>query len=335
MPIPKVSVIIPVYNSAAYLEACLRSVIAQDYGNIEIITINDGSTDGSQLIIEAVMTQHPKFLARVTENGGPSAARNLGIELATGDYLFFLDDDDWMEPHAISRCMAAIRQFDTDIVFFSATAFVDGATDEFRKRKSFDQADSLIGKAMPATTFFCESIALGCYYPMTWLFLQKRQRLAHIRFCDGVMHEDNMYTAQLLLDTPGLTVACISDRLYHRRFRPGSIMTMKKRPAHVLGLLTNVEALQRHDAHSVSADISHGLDRLAVGLTVQALNSCLSAYGNHFPWSVRKRVLHVLLGLGARSLTLKFAVTCLIPDWLILRALWRRPRAAGVATNPR
>ena len=94
---PKVSVIVPVYNTEKYLEKCLTSLATQTLKDIEIIIVNDGSPDNSDKIISKFTKKHPNFKSYKKENGGLSDARNYGIKKATGDYLGFIDSDDYAE----------------------------------------------------------------------------------------------------------------------------------------------------------------------------------------------------------------------------------------------
>ena len=90
----KLSVIIPIYNVKDYLEKCIESVLNQDYKNFELILVDDGSTDGSEQICDKYSRNNPNALVFHQKNSGVCAARNLGIENATGDYLCFVDSDD-------------------------------------------------------------------------------------------------------------------------------------------------------------------------------------------------------------------------------------------------
>lgn len=112
----KVSVIIPVYNAEKYLNDCLESVFNQDYNNLEIICVNDGSTDNSQRILEKYRNQYPYvFKLLYQNNSGAPAARNLGIKAADGEYLYFFDADDIMSEKAISNLVSAAEEYDSDI----------------------------------------------------------------------------------------------------------------------------------------------------------------------------------------------------------------------------
>ena len=102
----KFSVVVPVYNVEQYLGQCLESLQAQDYTDFEVICVNDGSTDGSRKILTEWATHSPQMRIIDRENGGLSAARNTGLKEAKGDYVVFVDSDDWVEPTMLSRLAA-------------------------------------------------------------------------------------------------------------------------------------------------------------------------------------------------------------------------------------
>ena len=112
----KISVIIPVYNTVDYLEQCLRSVCNQTYSSIEIICVNDGSTDGSDKILEQFAKKDRRILLIHQNNYGESRARNVGLKIASGDYITFVDCDDWIEPDMYQRMVFAIEKENVDLV---------------------------------------------------------------------------------------------------------------------------------------------------------------------------------------------------------------------------
>ena len=115
----KVSVIIPVYNVEKYLRECLDSVVTQDLDDIEIICINDGSTDGSSRILAEYATQYEKLAILDKENSGLSAARNSGLSVAKGKYILFLDSDDLLsDSSAVSRLYDKAEHDGLDQLFF-------------------------------------------------------------------------------------------------------------------------------------------------------------------------------------------------------------------------
>ena len=117
------SIIIPVYNVEKYLEKCLDSVIFPDLSDYEILTVNDGSTDSSAEILERYHKQYPTLIRVITkENGGLGSARNAAIEPACGQFLYFLDSDDFLSPNAVPEMIETCRDHDFDICFFDAAA---------------------------------------------------------------------------------------------------------------------------------------------------------------------------------------------------------------------
>ncbi|MFC2637850.1 MAG: glycosyltransferase family 2 protein [Mitsuokella sp.] len=110
-----ISIIIPVYNTEAYLAKCLQSACDQTYRNLEIICVDDGSTDGSGAIVDAFAERDARVKAIHRENGGESAARNTGIRAATGAYIGFMDCDDWIEPDMYEVLLRALRESHADI----------------------------------------------------------------------------------------------------------------------------------------------------------------------------------------------------------------------------
>ncbi len=111
-----ISIIIPVYNAAAYLTRCLSSVQQQSLQNIEVLCINDGSTDESTRLLEQFAENDIRFKIINQENHGLSAARNTGLEKATGDYIFFLDADDWLHPQALEIFYNAAQKSGAPVV---------------------------------------------------------------------------------------------------------------------------------------------------------------------------------------------------------------------------
>ncbi len=116
--IPKVSIIIPVYNVEKYLKECLNSVVNQTLKEIEIICVDDGSTDNSLSILEEYAKKDNRINLLKQENSGAGAARNKGLDSARGEYIYFLDSDDFLELNAIEILYNQIAKNQADICFF-------------------------------------------------------------------------------------------------------------------------------------------------------------------------------------------------------------------------
>ena len=124
---PEVSVIIPIYNTAAYLRKALDSICDQTLKELEIILIDDGSTDGSRGIIEEYAERDARIRWYAQPNQGLSVARNRGLLHATGKYIYFMDSDDMLDTQALQRCHDLCRRKELDFVFFDAEPLAESA----------------------------------------------------------------------------------------------------------------------------------------------------------------------------------------------------------------
>lgn len=223
----KVSVIIPVYNTEKYLRQCLDSVVNQTLKDIEIICVDDGSTDGSREILNEYQNKHAHIKVYSQANAGQSAARNHGLKFATGDYVYFLDSDDYIRDDALELLLKISKEKQLDILFFGADSFFE--TEElFEKHAAFLEyyhrkelaADVVSGKEM--LHLFTENALFRCSVPLQ--FIRRKFLLnSNIRFPEGIVHEDELFSPLLLLVAD--RAFCISDIVYFRRVRANSTMT--------------------------------------------------------------------------------------------------------------
>ena len=132
-----ISIIIPVYNASSFLHKCMESIFAQSVTDIEIILINDGSKDNSLEICSRYADLDSRVKVFDKPNGGVSSARNHGIERASGEYLMFVDSDDWLAPDALETCMPYIPEY--DIVRFSASAIYPDKERKYKLGRSDDR----------------------------------------------------------------------------------------------------------------------------------------------------------------------------------------------------
>lgn len=126
----KVSIIIPVYNVEDYLEECVESILCQGYDNVEIILVDDGSPDRCPAMCDEYAGKYDFIKVVHKENGGLSSARNAGIPIASGDYILFIDSDDFIESKALKKIMDCVNENHVDVVFLEAQkVFPDGTTE--------------------------------------------------------------------------------------------------------------------------------------------------------------------------------------------------------------
>lgn len=122
----KVSIIVPIYNASKYLVECVNSLINQDYSNLEILLINDGSTDGSAEICDSLQNSDKRIRVIHKENGGTASARNLGVQEASGEYVMFIDADDWFELDTVSTLVSHMDSNSLDVARFNYVREFEG-----------------------------------------------------------------------------------------------------------------------------------------------------------------------------------------------------------------
>ena len=138
-----VSIIIPIYNVEAYLRQCLETVIHQTYPNLEIILVNDGSPDQSEEICKEFFRKDARIRYVRQENGGLSAARNTGIELATGDYITFIDPDDWVTEDYVEVLYRQLKKYDADVSVANYNLYDDSSSKYLIKVTDDDYSETL------------------------------------------------------------------------------------------------------------------------------------------------------------------------------------------------
>ncbi|PKU93552.1 Glycosyl transferase family 2 [Bifidobacterium thermophilum] len=215
---PKVSIIIPVYNGSRYLEECLRSIIGQDYSNLEIIIVDDGSTDDSASIAKNIASCDQRIIVLTQVNAGPGAARNLGLSCASGEYILFVDSDDLLIRNAVSNSVRLAETKHADLVCFDFESFDDSHVMGRTLSKEFP-------KYLTSTSREClmemYTDHLGYF---SWSFLYK----ANIFTDDGMKFPENilMLEDMLMLNTIfrlQLKVAYIPRALYRYRITSDSL----------------------------------------------------------------------------------------------------------------
>ncbi len=197
---PRISVIVPVYNARRYLETCIASVLSQSYSSLELLLIDDGSTDGSGAICDAWQAKDSRVRVIHTENRGVSSARNTGIETATGDYIAFLDADDALLDEALTTMYGLLLEHGCDIAVCTKLSFnADGthcmvdfpATFELWSAKQGLEASL---RDHPATY-------------SVWGKLYRKAAIGDIRFVPGRnIHEDSFFIFQCMLKEPKVVV---------------------------------------------------------------------------------------------------------------------------------
>ncbi|WP_308764348.1 glycosyltransferase family 2 protein [uncultured Bacteroides sp.] len=249
MQIPKVSVIIPVYNTEKYVRQAVESIRRQTLKDIEIIIVNDGSTDGSMTILEELAAQDERIKLFSQENQGQSAARNFAIQKAKGKYFYFMDSDDFLEKDALQLCFEKAKHNNLDFVLFDADILNPQDTTAidltYQRTQIMDEESIYTGSELLnlfiRKYIFTPSPCLS--FINTTFFRQK-----NLSFYPGIIHEDQLFTCKLYLNAN--KVMCIAKPFFKRRFRSDSTMTNRFAWKNMRGYLTvTAELLQYASKH--------------------------------------------------------------------------------------
>jgi glycosyltransferase involved in cell wall biosynthesis len=214
---PTVSIIVPVYNTEKYLEQCLASLREQTYGDIEVIVIDDGSTDHSRDICDRFAAEDIRFcVIHKEENTGLAAVRNDGISAARGKYIMFVDSDDWVNLDFCEKPLRAAEETGSDLVVFGYA--------ESRKGRSTIQRtlsrEGVVSKEKALTVCWRETRAYA------WNKLYRRELFEGIRYPVGRLFEDDA-TTHRVLNNAGQCYFLDNCFYNYRILRPGSISSMK------------------------------------------------------------------------------------------------------------
>lgn len=244
---PCVSVIIPVYNVKKYLAECLDSIVGQTLRNIEILCVDDGSTDGSAEILEAYAQKDPRIRILPQSNSGVSVARNTGLLAARGEYLYCLDSDDVLAAEALETAYQVSRANRLDILYFDFLRFYDDGSEgkPVERRNLSDVRDGVS---------FCRTLKdRREYLGVVWTQLYSRSFLEanHLRFYPGIIHEDELFVFTALMKAQ--RVSHIPRVFYRHRVRENSIMTAGKGHKNVTGYFVGMKEIllyglqEKHD----------------------------------------------------------------------------------------
>lgn len=220
---PKVTIIVPVYNVEKYLRRCVDSLLSQTYSNIEIILVDDGSPDGSPDICDEYAQKESSIKVVHKKNGGLSSARNAGIEAASGDYLTFVDSDDWIASDTIQYSLNKMKEHSADVI-----------QNEFKMVYSQDDAienpseivETFEGKEI-LQHYLRQSTIDGSYSVCRCLF--PREAIKPVRFREGKINEDIDFKYKVLSNCKKMVV---TNQIKYFYFQQGSSLStggLKKR----------------------------------------------------------------------------------------------------------
>lgn len=217
---PLISVIIPIYKVEAYLNECVDSVLGQSYSNLEIILVNDGSPDNCPQMCDAYAAQDPRIKVIHKQNGGLSDARNAGTEVSNGEYVIFLDSDDyWATTKALESLIQVINVNPVvDIIYFRRFAFRENDKKEVYRHSQFDLSQVKDKSKYEILQYL---ISTDKFPASAHNKLVRREILENIRFEKGIVSEDIDWNFAVTLKAEHLFV--VNELIHAYRIRSGSI----------------------------------------------------------------------------------------------------------------
>lgn len=232
---PCVSVIVPIYNQQDYLRQCIESILNQSHQNLEVYLIDDGSTDSSGSICEEYQAKDSRVKVVHKSNGGLSDARNAGLERCRGQYILFVDSDDFIRVDMIEKLLASIETEHADIAV--CDCYLTDKDGELLKKQNRGISDTVYtGEEILR---FKVDILLEDLWLLVvaWNKLYRRSLFNRVRFPKGKIHEDEYIFCKIYRQAT--TVSCISDKLYYYRKHDGTITDGEG----ALSVLDRIEAI--------------------------------------------------------------------------------------------
>ena len=321
----KISVILPVYNVEKYIDISLKSICGQTYQNLEILLIDDGSTDGSLKKCQAWATKDERIIVYHQENAGASVARNKGIELATGKYVMFVDADDWTEKNMLEILCAEAEKNNVDVACCILQEDVDVPAEEQMNIACEVGSDKIKSFATKAESGLA---LLSVWGPVCKLY--RKDVIGDCRFEDYKVAEDLLFNTNVICSERFEKCVLVEYPFYHYIIYPGSAMKQKFQEKYLEAMKVEKECYDKLTAVSEKfADIN------LIGCSVSRVfekYAQLSAkdrkkykydfkYCKKFAWEHRKQ----LLATSNRHRKISGALKVYVPD-LYLLTLIRRYR---------
>lgn len=238
------SIVVTAYNVEKYIAECIESLKRQTFSDFQCIVVNDASTDNTAAVISESIGLDSRFEAvALPENSGPSVGRNMGIDCAQGEFILFLDGDDFYVADALERMNREIKANDLDMLYFAAESFYAS-----RKLRRTHYENQEVRASVPGVhsgvEMYIRMEQTKAFRPSSCLYTVRRNVIEEndLRYREGILHEDLLF--QMLLIPYPQRVAFLNEPLYQRRMREGSIMTTKPTMRNVHGLAVGAQEMQ-------------------------------------------------------------------------------------------
>jgi len=243
----KFSVIMPVYNVEAYVIEAVESILNQTYKDFELIIINDGSKDQTGDIADEYAKKDSRVIVIHKQNEGLSSARNLGIKNAIGEFIYFIDGDDYLDLNTFENIEFAIRNSSADVICFGIKTFKEESfidndinlslKDEYYERKFLERRE------YSGIEFYEKQVENNSLVSSACLYVTKKSLIEEnqLMFQPGIIHEDELFTRLLFIHAH--KILFLENKFYNRRYRPNSITTIAQSEHNAISLLIIAEEL--------------------------------------------------------------------------------------------
>ena len=267
---PKISVIIPVYNVEKYLPRCLDSLLAQTFTDFEAICVNDGSPDGSQAILDEYAQKDSRIKIINQENQGLSMARNNGMQNVTGEYIYFLDSDDCIHPQTLEIAYYFITKHNADMVCFD---FIKNKYDGLPDTSSI-KIEDIKYHITDKPLYFKQKeykIRTG-----VWTKIYKKEILEGLKFIPHIQFEDYPHNLAILARSPKTVI--LNEKLYFYTFNENSISHSIIKPKQIKDYHTGVNFIyETYHKAELKAEYRYVCHRYIPNILKQQLKRCWNA----------------------------------------------------------
>lgn len=321
----KVSIIVPIYNAEKYIDRSLKSICNQTYPNLEIILVDDGSTDDSGKHCEEWAFKDSRIRTYHQKNSGVSVARNTGLTLASGEYVMFVDADDWIAKDMVQTLYALLKEHQADVSTCNYLEIPEGQD----RLATEQEAKELETEAQ--VTAATEKIEAGLQLLLPWAVyckLYRRELLEKIRFKEYKIAEDLLFNTEVICDTEFSRVVTINRKMYYYFIHNNSAIRQGYQRKYLEGVQVEEHCYDRltalsskfGDINIVGCSISMMFERMAE-LTWKERRAVI----DDFRWCKKsaKQYKHALLNTSNRHRKISGALKVYVPDlylWtLILR----------------
>ena len=297
---PTVSVIIPVYNTADYVAQAIDSVLNQTLKDLEIIAVDDGSTDGS---LEVLKSYGDRIRLITQPNSGQGAARNRAFAQARGEFVYFMDSDDLIVPKTLETCVKKCREDNLDFVFFDGATF--GENLDLKACPWFDyHRSAAYTKVQHGDGIMTDMLERGIYRCSVCLCLFRSDflRISGISFPEGILHEDEAFAAKAFIRAS--RTRGIAEEFFLRRVRKESVMTTSFSEKNVEGYLETLRLV-----YPLAGNMC---ERLAIDALTRTIATSLCYNARRLPLGIRLHIVREIYTKYRQGFDLKQSVKLIL-----------------------